>query len=79
MLTKIRGGASWLGWGAVAALTMAVPLAVPGVASAQNGPTATANSIQYVGVTVNPPSGGQTAEYDTSVYAATAHDRRTPF
>jgi hypothetical protein len=58
---------------------MTVPLAVPGVASAQNGPTATANSIQYVGVTVNPPSGTQTAEYDTSVYAATTHDRRTPF
>jgi len=79
MLPKIRGEASWLRWGAVAALTMAVPLAVPGVASAQNGPTATANSIQYVGVTVNPPSGAQTAEYDTSVYAASAHDGRRPF
>ena len=79
MLPRIRGGASWLRWGAVAALTMTVPLAVPGVASARTGPTATANSIQYVGVTVNPPSGTRTAEFDTSVYAATAHDRSKPF
>jgi hypothetical protein len=79
MLHKIRGGASWLRGGAVAALAMIVPLAIPGAASADVGPTATSNSIQFVGVTVNPPSGSQTAEYDNSAYAASAANRRAPF
>jgi hypothetical protein len=79
MLPKIRGGASWLRWGAVAASAMIVPLVIPGAASANGGPVANANSIQYVSVTVNPPSGAQTAEYDNSVYAASAHNRRAPF
>src|SRR5579859_3389446 len=79
MLPKIRGGASWLRWGAVAAVAMIAPLAVPGLASAAEGPIAAANSIQYVGVTVNPPSGNQTAEFDNSVSAATSQNRRAPF
>jgi archaellin len=79
MLPKIRSGASWFRWGAVAALAMILPLAIPAAASAYGGPTANANSIQYVSVTVNPPSGAQTAEYDNSVYAASAHNRRAPF
>ena len=84
MLPKIKGpeirdGASWWRRGAVAALTMIVPLAVTSIASADGGPTATANSIQYIGVTVNPPSGTQTGEYDNSVYAASAHNWRAPF
>jgi hypothetical protein len=79
MLPKIRGGASWLRGGAVAALAMIVPLAIAGAASAGVGPTATSNSIQYVSVTVNPPSGTQTAEYDNSVSAASAANRRAPF
>ena len=79
MLPKIRGGASWLRGGAVAALTMIVPLAIPGAASADVGPTATSNSIQFVGVTVNPPSGTQTAEFDNSASAASAANRRAPF
>lgn len=79
MLPKIRGGAPWLRWGAVAAVAMVAPLAVPGLASAAEGPIATANSIQYVGVTVNPPSGTQTAEFDNSVSAATSQNRRAPF
>ena len=79
MLPKIRGGASWLRGGAVAALAMIVPLAIPGAAAAGVGPTATSNSIQYVGVTVNPPSGTQTAEFDNSVNAASAANRSAPF
>jgi archaellin len=78
MLPKIRGGASWLRWG-VAALAMIVPLAIPSAASAYGGTTANANSIQYVSVTVNPPSGTEAAEYDNSAYAAYAHNRRAPF
>jgi hypothetical protein len=79
MSVKIRGGASWLRGGAVAALAMIVPLAIPAAASAGVGPTATSNSIQYVSVTVHPPSGSQTAEFDNSVSAASAADRRAPF
>ena len=58
---------------------MAVPLAIPAAASADTVPTASSNSIQYVSVTVNPPSGGQTSEYDNSVYSASANNRRAPF
>jgi hypothetical protein len=77
MLPKIKGRAPWLRWGAVAALTMIVPLGFPGTASADGG--ATANSIQYVSVTVNPPSGTQSAEYDNSAYATSALNRLAPF
>ena len=79
MLAKIKAGASWWRSGALVALAMAVPLAIPGTASAGNVPTASSNSIQYVNVTVNPPSGGQNAEYDNSVYSTSANNRRTPF
>jgi hypothetical protein len=76
---KIKAGAPWLRWGAVAALAMAVPLAIPAAASANVSPTATSNSIQYVGVNINPPSGSQTADYENSVYAASANNRHAPF
>jgi archaellin len=79
MLSKIRAKASWLRWGAVAALAMAIPLAIPGAASAGTSPTAISNSIQYVSVNINPPSGSQTADYDNSVYAASANNHRAPF
>ncbi|MGH9122373.1 MAG: hypothetical protein ACRDYC_10580 [Acidimicrobiales bacterium] len=79
MSTKMRGGAPWLRGGAIAALAMIVPLALPVAASAAGGPSATSNSIQFVGVTVNPPSGSQSAEFDNSVSAATAANRRAPF
>ena len=79
MSIKMRGGASWLRGGAIAALAMIVPLALPAAASAAGGPSATSNSIQFVGVTVNPPSGSQSAEFDNSVSAATAANRRAPF
>lgn len=79
MSIKIRGGASWLRGGAIAAVALIVPLAIPAAASADGGPSATSNSIQFVGVTVNPPSGSQSAEFDNSVSAATAANRRAPF
>jgi archaellin len=79
MSIKIRGGASWLRGGAIAAVALIVPLAIPAAASADGGPSATSNSIQFVGVTVNPPSGSQSAEFDNSATAATAANRRAPF
>jgi hypothetical protein len=79
MLPKITAGASWMRRGAVAALAIAVPFAIPGAASADIGPIATSNSIQYVSVTVHPSSGTQTAEYDNSVYSASSNNQHTPF
>lgn len=66
MLPKMRDGAWRLRWGAVA-LAVIVPLALPMAASADEGPTAAANSIQYINVAINPPAGIQTAESDNSV------------
>jgi archaellin len=79
MLFKIGAKALWVRWGSVTALAMAVPLAIPGAASANVGPTADSNSIQYVNVNINPPSGSQTADYENSATAASANNRRTPF
>lgn len=79
MLSEIRGEASWSRRAAVTALAMMVPLAIPGVASADGGPSAAANSIQYIGVTTNPSWDTQATEYDNSVYAASDDDWRTPF
>ena len=79
MLPRIKGGASWSRRGTVVALAMIAPLTVPGLASAAAGPIATANSIQYIGVTVNPPSGTSAAEFDNSASAASSNNRRTPF
>ncbi len=79
MLSKIRGAALWSRRGAVAALAMIVPLAIPGVASADGGPSAAANSIQYIGVTAIPSWDTEAAVYDNSVYATSEDDWRTPF
>jgi archaellin len=79
MLSKIGAKALWVRWGSVAALAMAVPLAIPAAASASGGPTATSNSIQYVGVNINPPSGSQSADYENQAIAASANNRRAPF
>jgi archaellin len=79
MLSKIGAKAPWVRWGSVAALAMAVPLGIPGAASANVGPTANSNSIQYVNVNINPSSGGQAADYENSATAASANNRRTPF
>ena len=77
MLTK-RSGAWRLRWGVVA-LTAVVPFALPVAASADPGPTASAESIQYVNVAVNPPSGTQTENYDNLAYESSSANGRTPF
>ena len=78
MPTKNRGGVRRLRWG-VAALAAIVPLAFPAAASAAPAPTATGESIQYVNVTVNPPAGTQTAEYDNSIKVTDTKNGKTPF
>jgi hypothetical protein len=66
MLTKNNGKSRRLRWGVVG-LSVFVPLAFPAAASAAQGPTATGESIQYVNVNVNPPSGTRASDYDNSV------------
>jgi hypothetical protein len=78
MLTKNSGKARRLRWGVVA-LTAFVPLALPAAASAAQGPTASGESIQYVNVNVNPPSGTQTSDYDNSLYVTSGKNGRAPF
>jgi hypothetical protein len=78
MTTNNKGGARRLRWGA-AVLASLIPLALPATASAVPGPTANSESIQYIGVNVNPPAGTQTATYDNSEVAKDSANWRSPF
>src|ERR1700761_8457480 len=62
----------------VAALTAIVPLAFSAAASA-SPPQATGESIQYINVNVNPPSGTQTATYPTSLTVQNSANGHSPF
>lgn len=77
MLTK-KSGAWRLRWGVVA-LTAVVPFALPAAASADPGPGAAAESIQYVNVAVNPPTGTQAVYDDNFADASSATNGYTPF
>jgi hypothetical protein len=54
-------------------------LAFSAAASASPSPQATGESIQYINVNVNPPSGTQTATYDTSLTEKNSTNGHSPF